>query len=405
MSNEPIHRWYTSVMAFAPSFVRDALADLCCDLTGFLLDPFCGTGTTLVESKLIGTDTIGLDANPFSAFCSKAKTDWSIDSHELKSSFDRIISTSTGRDTDVLEQHKSYVPHAVKSGWVSPQIWNEARAIYSDLQQIDDPSHRQLLQLAVISAVKETCADIAFGPEIYKRKRTKQTDVEKAVSRKVNQIVEDLEMICAPRLRSKIEVFHGDARNLEFLARSGYAGRIKWVITSPPYPTEHDYSRISRIELELGGFVRSREDLRKIKRLQLRSNSKTVYADDKDWEYVKHLDSVASIVKRLEELAKGKTYGFAHRYPLVVANYFGGLYLHLSSLAHLMPPGGMCLYVLGEQRSYLGVLIPVPDIFIEIACEQLQAFRLMKRKVIRLRRGTKGTVSDIREEAIVLLRR
>jgi hypothetical protein len=114
---------------------------------------------------------------------------------------------------------------------------------------------------------------------------------------------------------------------------------------------------------------------------------------------------VQAIVKRLERLASRKTYNFARRYPLVVSNYFGGLYLHMSSLADLMPPGGKCLYVLGDQRSYLGVLIPTTDLFVELACDKLRAFKLVKKVVVRTRRGTTGTVSQIKEQAVVLQKR
>jgi len=405
MTAEPIHRWYTSVMGFAPTLVRTALVDLKCDESGYLLDPFCGTGTTLIECNLSGIKSIGVDANPFSAFCSRAKTAWSVDPHDLEGAFERIVSSLAEVSASPKTKKKETIPHAVRKGWVSPHVWDKAIDIYARTRRLRNQGRKRLLQLAVISAVKETCANVAFGPEIYKRKRSNRTGVVKAISQKIKQIAEDLRGVQARRSQSAASIFHGDSRNLDFLARAGYKGRIKWVISSPPYPTEHDYSRISRIELELGGFIQSDMDLRSIKRLQLRSNSKTVYADDTDWKYVQDVGSVMSLVKRLENLARNKTYSFAHRYPLVVSNYFGGLYLHLSSLADLMPAGGTVMYILGEQRSYLGVLVPTTDVFIELACDRLRAFRLVKRVIVRLRRGTNGTVGPIREEAAILQRR
>lgn len=41
--------------------------------------PFCGTGTTLVEAKLCGVPSIGLEANPFTHFASFVKVDCSVD--------------------------------------------------------------------------------------------------------------------------------------------------------------------------------------------------------------------------------------------------------------------------------------------------------------------------------------
>ena len=39
-----------------------------------VLDPFCGSGTTLVEANLAGRDSIGLDTNPLAVLISKCKT-------------------------------------------------------------------------------------------------------------------------------------------------------------------------------------------------------------------------------------------------------------------------------------------------------------------------------------------
>jgi hypothetical protein len=282
-------------------------------------------------------------------------------------------------------------------------MWAHSSAYLKSVNRLRNHEKRDLLTLATLSAIKEYCANVAFGPEIYHRKRKSHMPFKRAVELKLKQFSEDLELRSSNAANVYSSILHGDSRNLEMI--SELKGQIKWVISSPPYPTEHDYSRIARIELELGGFVSSDADLRKVKQMQIRSNSKTVYSDDTDWKHVSKLKSVTDIVGKLTELAKLKTYSFAKRYPLVVGNYFGGLYLHLLSLADLMPSGGKCMYVLGEQRSYLGVLVPTTDIFIEIACEQLRAFTLQKRTVLKLRRGTKGTTETVREEATLLVRR
>lgn len=394
------HRWYSSVMGFSPSFVAGAINELGCDASGYLLDPFCGTGTTLVESKLAGIPSIGIDANPFSAFCTRAKTNWSVPSKELWKTGSEILEKADHRYHKVLTGN---APHVVQNGWVTKRIWAHGRAYLESAKQIRDTEKRELLELAALAAVKEFCANVAFGPEIYRRKRKAYIPFKRAVGFKLRQFTDDLDTCSNKTPAICTQVHHGDSRNLNLLA--DLKGAIKWVISSPPYPTEHDYSRIARIELELGGFVSSDIDLHQVKRMQIRSNSKTVYSNDTDWKFVDDLKSVSDIVSQLRELAKSKNYSFAKRYPMVVGNYFGGLHQHLLSLAEIMPAGGKCLYVLGEQRSYLGVLVPTTDIFIEIACEQIRAFNLQKRTVLKLRRGTKGTTEAVREEAIILVRR
>ncbi len=401
MLNEPVHRWYTSVMAFTPTLVREAMKDLECKSSGWLLDPFCGTGTTLVECRLKGVDAVGLDANPFMRFSTEAKTSLNVKPAAVENVLSRILE----RADDLQFPDSAAESEIVEKGWVSPRIWNSARGIYVLTNQIRNADVRSLVRLAVISAVKEYCANVAFGPEIYKRSRPHSVKLRWAITQKVKQMTEDLNAIDAPLNRSSVSALLGDARDMSMLKEQGFAEKFRWIITSPPYPTEHDYSRITRLELELGGFVGSCEDVRRIKKRSLRSNSKSVYTGDNDWESVSTLASVTSLVQEIKAIANQKKYGFARQYPKVIGNYFGGLARHLSSAIELLEPGGLALYVLSEQRSYFGVHVPTVDIFIEIACEYLKAFRLIKRTTVNIRRSTRGTVGTNKEEAVVLRRR
>ena len=72
------HDWYRFVLSFPPHLVRDYLDDFRLHETHTVLDPFCGTGTTLVESKLQGIKSVGLEVNPFVRFASSVKVDWSV---------------------------------------------------------------------------------------------------------------------------------------------------------------------------------------------------------------------------------------------------------------------------------------------------------------------------------------
>ncbi len=61
------------------------------DEDDLILDPFCGTGTTLVECKKLGIDSVGIDANPASVLASQAKTDWSVDADLISQLRDEVL--------------------------------------------------------------------------------------------------------------------------------------------------------------------------------------------------------------------------------------------------------------------------------------------------------------------------
>ena len=73
------HEWYRFVLSYPPHLVRDYIKQFSLQDGDVLLDPFCGCGTTLVEGKLAGLKTVGVEANPFACFASKVKTDWDVD--------------------------------------------------------------------------------------------------------------------------------------------------------------------------------------------------------------------------------------------------------------------------------------------------------------------------------------
>ena len=79
------HDWYRFVLSFPPHLVRDYIRKFRLNANSVVLDPFCGTGTTLVEAKLAGMKAVGLEGNPFPQFASSVKTDWAVDVDSLTS--------------------------------------------------------------------------------------------------------------------------------------------------------------------------------------------------------------------------------------------------------------------------------------------------------------------------------
>src|SRR6266516_4832807 len=78
-----IHEWYRFVLSFPPHLVREYLARFDVDYRHCVLDPFCGTGTVLVECKKLGIPSIGVEANPMAHFAARVKVDWGVAPDEL----------------------------------------------------------------------------------------------------------------------------------------------------------------------------------------------------------------------------------------------------------------------------------------------------------------------------------
>ena len=73
---QPLHRWVPWIAGFSSEFVDDCLEKYIPNRknkSSWVLDPFSGVGTTLVQGYLRGLNVVGFEINPYAALASKAK--------------------------------------------------------------------------------------------------------------------------------------------------------------------------------------------------------------------------------------------------------------------------------------------------------------------------------------------
>ena len=193
-------------------------------------------------------------------------------------------------------------------------------------------------------------------------------------------------------------VYHADARNIADIVEPN---SIDIVITSPPYPNEKDYTRITRLELVLLGFIQDKGELRSLKQNLMRSNTRNVYVGDTDDDWVTGYDNIQQIANEIEarRIKLGKNSGFEKLYSKVTKLYFGGMARHLSSLRGVLRPGARLAYVVGDQASYLRIMICTGQLLAEIA-ESL-GYEVVGIDLFRTRAAT-ATKDQLREEVVLL---
>jgi hypothetical protein len=116
------------------------------------------------------------------------------------------------------------------------------------------------------------------------------------------------------------------------------------------------------------------------------------------------VSEIAEITRVAEEIearriAMGKTSGFERLYARVTKLYFGGMARHLADLRGALRPGAMLGYVVGDQASYLRVMIRTGQILASIA-ERL-GYEVVSIDLFRTRLAT-ATREQLREEVVVL---
>ena len=149
------------------------------------------------------------------------------------------------------------------------------------------------------------------------------------------------------------------------------------------------------------GFIQSKEDLRNLKKRLVRSNTRGVYKADTDDNHVTghvQIEQIAdAIEKRRIELNKDS--GFERLYARVTKLYFGGMTRHLAGLRRVLRPGAQLAYVVGDQASYLRVMIRTGQLLADIASSL--GYEVIGIDLFRTRLAT-ATRDQLREEVVLL---
>ena len=362
------HSWYTSVMAFPDHLVDSIIGALNPSPRSVLFDPHCGSGTALVQAQKHGLRAFGIDANPASVLISQAKTNWNVDSSRVRYHVEElesaIKSMSPSDDDPILDYLNS--SGMLERGWIEKNVAQHAISFkrWIDLTIASLPI-RKLFLIALVSTIVHDVSNVRFGPELY---CTTPPDEPKSLfdglRKRLSQIETDLE--AAMPIDAPASVKLGDSRDgrtIRFAADWNNGPVV--VITSPPYPTEHDYTRNSRLELVFLEQVSGLRSLRRIKRRMIRSHTKGIYTNDRDSRYISKFRPVESIQRSIEAKLAPTMSGFEKMYPLVIGHYFGGMVRHFQIMARYLPSGSRLAYVVGEQASYKSVFVPTADILVE----------------------------------------
>lgn len=394
-----IHDWYRFVLSFPPHLVQEYINKFNITPNDIVLDPFCGTGTTNVECKKNGIASIGVEASPITFFASTTKCNWInpdprmyseaiIIAEKARAAIDSCTeSRHLSEEQDKLILKNSISEEPLSHVLILRDTIYSAHSIYEDYYL-----------LALAKHIVFSYSNLKFGPEVgISRKKVYSVDVVGIWLSQVRRMQEDLERYCS--LSSvPTQIIHGDARTID---RSKFAKKVNFVITSPPYPNEKDYSRTTRLESVLLGCINTKEELRSVKKAFIRSNTKNVYKDDDDYKFIENIKSICSLSETIEErrIELNKTSGFERLYSKVVQLYFGGMARHLINLKTVLAPGAKLAYVVGDQASYFKIPIKTAELLAEVA--ENVGYKVEGIDNFRKRYAT-GTNTWLNEDVLIL---
>jgi methylase of polypeptide subunit release factors len=221
-----------------------------------VLDPFCGSGTVLIEALRQRRRSICCDINPLGCFIAKTKA--KIYSGEY---FDlSVLKLLLGELKSVIKENKapmlfdvelqllnqsSFIPNKLEiSPWYHQNTLKELTALFNYIEQIDDELAKDILQLIFISILMTSSGHKGGRPYTYYADNVRpKVPIEKRAFRLFHQrlkrfISEFEERSPIEQLKVDWRVINGDARNLS----KQVAEPVDLIITSPPYVGVTDYN-------------------------------------------------------------------------------------------------------------------------------------------------------------------
>jgi hypothetical protein len=240
-----VHRLHPYLGKFVPQLV-EALLERYVGRGGRVLDPFAGSGTTLVQSLESGYDAVGIDIAAFNVLLMRVKT----------GRYDAFLLESELRDVLTRLGASPERPRGYAEEWYAPRAAAELLHFRSLIEEYE---HRDVLRVVLARAARSARLTTHFDLEFpkapqrepywcHKHRRTCRP-VEQADKFLARYLLDTLARLKEfQRLRDprrEAEVLHGDARELVL------EGRFDGVVTSPPYPGLIDYHEQHRYAYEL----------------------------------------------------------------------------------------------------------------------------------------------------------
>lgn len=392
-NNFPFHNWFNFVLGYSPEFPDYIVRREKISSSDLVFDPFMGSGTTLVCCKIMGIPSQGIDANDFMVEAAKTKLNWNVDVKAVKKYRDCLLK----QIEDAYGEYKweDEIGAAVARGQLSlPAIHNNGKESYRDYVKghrpemlvdkyisdkplakasliddvikanLKDGAIKSLFDLALTSIIVPV-SNVRYGPGFGVIKPKDDKDVLGIFAGKLNRMIADLESVRDQQRATPSDATLGDARRLsDHFERDS----VSLMITSPPYPGDHEYTKHTRLELIFRGYATNLNEFRTIKKRMLRASTTNLYNDDNDREPVLHFDSIRAATDLIKERLEhdGATSGFEKLYTKLVWEYFGGMYKTLEECLRLLKAGGKIALLVSDSHAFKMVHIQTAKILQEI---------------------------------------
>lgn len=359
----PIHRWYRYSAGFSANWVKSVISERI-EETGngsiVVLDPFAGSGTTILAAEEMGIRSWGYEPQPFVYRVASAKLKWDININELINLGNEVFTSACSDTSDIEFDY----PAIVKKCYSDSNLLeiDHLRKILQSERVIKEPLY-DLVWLAFVSILR-VASHAGTATWQYVLPNKTKAHVGAALDlfkKKIEIMVDDIRFFQEAGAKPVGKLYSHDARK-PFECDE----RADLVITSPPYANNYDYADATRLEMSVLGEISGWGDLQsKVRPDLIRSCSQGVARERiHTFEYLEDpllspiRDEIIEACRQMDQ--ERSQHGGKKNYHTMVALYFLDMARIWTHLRNQCAEGGKVCFVIGDSAPY-GVYIPVDE--------------------------------------------
>ena len=355
----PIHRWFRYSAGFSAPWVRQLIGSEKAKGRQTLLDPFAGSGTTVIEGEAAGLRSIGIEAHPFVTRIARAKLRWRSDVLAFRRFADSVLERAKNAESGTGLQNPPKLLGQCFPQEVLIRLFS-IRQAWSDLNDGTDAS--ELTWLTLMAILRE-CSPVGTAQWQYvlpNKSKARIVDPFKAFTMKTALFATDMEKWQTFADGPPAEIYQEDAR----LCNSVPQGWADLVITSPPYANNYDYADATRLEMTFAGEINGWGDLQNsVRQFLIRSCSQHVASISAQTEEILEAPELEPIRQEIKEVCRllsleRQSHGGKKAYHTMVAAYFCDMAKVWMSLRRVTNVDSRVCFVIGDSAPY-GIYVPV----------------------------------------------
>lgn len=236
---ETLHSIHPYPAKFIPEIPNSLIKRLAKDKDSIVLDPFCGSGVTLLEAQRLGYESIGIDLNPIACLISRIKV------KPLKEGFLEICQNIV-KDCELSKVVPVHCEFKNREHWFTEEIYNALTELKGAITTFEHTDYYDALNFCLSSIIVKVSNQDSDTRYAYRNKNKHKSDVLKYFLESAKKLSK-----CKVNLDVPSNVVNLNVLNL---SNEQIPNNIGLVITSPPYPCAYEYWLYHKFRMHWLGF-------------------------------------------------------------------------------------------------------------------------------------------------------